>query len=89
MQPESKEINLMEDQKKAVIKILNLNSTLPEDDSLEYKQKAHYDEFGLDEEIEINGVKVDKQIFCFKALIIDDSTQMMLSTITKMTDLRE
>lgn len=89
MQPESKEINLMEDQKKAVIKILNLNSALPEDDSLEYKQKAHYDEFGLDEEIEINGVKVDKQIFCFKALIIDDATQMMLSTITKMTDLRE
>ena len=89
MAPENKEINLMEDQKVVILRILNLSSNQLDDEEFEFHKKSNYDEFGLNDEIDINGVKVEKQIFSFKALIIDDSSQKMLSTITKMADIRE
>ncbi|CAI2361686.1 unnamed protein product [Moneuplotes crassus] len=77
----------MEDQKKFILNILSLSQGMSEE---EFSSSLHqsYGGFNLNEEIDINGVKVDKQIFNFKALIIDDSVQKMLSTITKMTDIR-
>lgn len=85
---DDKDITLMDDQKKVVLKILNLSQGQAEEE-FETSLKSSYDTYGLDEEIDINGVKVDKQIFSFKALVIDDQAQKMLATITKMTDIRD
>ena len=76
-------------QKNAVLNILNLKSPNDVQDSNGYDKSAQHDEFNLDEQFDINGIKVDKQLFCFKVLIIDIVAQKMLSTITKMTDIRE
>lgn len=93
LQPETKEINLMEDQKRSVLKILHLDNNSKDtyyNDSMYgmNSNKTNQDDPNFDDMIDINGVQVEKQMFCFKALIIDDASQMMLSTITKMTDLR-
>ncbi|CAI2361692.1 unnamed protein product [Moneuplotes crassus] len=83
---EEKDIDLMQDQKKLIMQILNLQE--PSTDE-EYEQRNGYDSLGLDEEIMINGVGVPREIFSLKALVIDEPTQRMLSTITKMTDIRD
>ena len=57
---EEKEIDLIQTQKDAFLRILSLKD-----------QKEVYSEAEDQDEILIHGIKVDKDVFAFKALILD------------------